>query len=165
MRESRKSAIMPAAQSMHIQRKRGKMEELLNGFPFVVEIPVAWGDMDAMRHVNNTVYFRYFETARIAFIEQAGLREIGSKTGVHVILGAINCRFRKPLTYPDTVSVGVRVSEIGQDRYKVQHRLVSHKLKAVAAEGEGTLVAFDYRENRKAPALPDELRRHLEEFR
>ena len=43
------------------------MSEVLQGYPVTVEIPVAWGDMDAYGHVNNTMYFRYFETARIAY--------------------------------------------------------------------------------------------------
>ncbi len=47
-------------------------QELLRGFPSVVAVPVLWGDMDAFQHVNNTVYFRYFETGRIAYFQQIG---------------------------------------------------------------------------------------------
>ena len=139
------------------------MEDLLKGFPIVIEIPIAWGEMDAFQHVNNIVYLRYFESTRIAYFEQLGFMEVMERTGVGPILSETCCRYRKPLTYPDTVSSGVRVSEIGQDRFVMQHRIVSHKLKTVVAEGEATLMAYDYREKRKA-AIPDEMRRRIEEL-
>jgi acyl-CoA thioester hydrolase len=139
------------------------VEELLAGFPVVIEIPVAWGEMDAFQHVNNIVYFRYFESARIAYLERSGFLETMSQTRIGPILAETLCRFRRPLTYPDTLSVGTRVSEMGEDRLVVQHRVVSHKLGAVAAEGEGTLVAYDYQEKRRA-AIPDEVRRRIQEL-
>jgi len=139
------------------------MEDLLEGFPVVIEIPVAWGEMDAFQHVNNIVYLRYFESVRIAYFEQLGFMEVMERTGIGPILSETRCRYRKSLTYPDTVFVGARVSEIGQDRFAMQYCVVSHKLGAVAAEGEGTLVAYNYREKRKA-AIPDEVRRRIEEL-
>ena len=138
-------------------------ERLLSDFAVVIEIPVAWGEMDAFQHVNNTVYFRYFESARIAYLERLGFIEVMERTGIGPILAETRCRFCKPLTYPDTVSVGTSVLEIGSDRFVMQHRVVSHKLQAIAAEGEATLVAYNYREKRKA-AIPDEVRRRIEEI-
>ena len=137
------------------------MQELLIEFPVVIQIPVAWGEMDAFQHVNNIVYFRYFESARIAYLERMGFLEIMEQTGVGPILAATNCRFRKALTYPDTLSVGARVAEIGADRLTMRYRVVSHKLQAVAAEGEGTLVAYDYQAGRKT-TLPDAIRQRIE---
>lgn len=139
------------------------MEELLAGFPVVIEIPVAWGEMDAFQHVNNIVYFRYVESARIVYFERLGFIEIMEQTGIGPILAETRCRYRRPLTYPDTVSVGARVSEIGEDRFMMEYRIVSHKLEAIAAEGEGTLVSYNYREKRKAP-IPDRVRRRIEEM-
>jgi len=139
------------------------VEELLAGFPVVIEIPVAWGEMDAFQHVNNIVYFRYVESARIVYFERLGFIEIMEQTGIGPILAETRCRYRRPLTYPDTVSVGARVSEIGEDRFMMEYRIVSHKLEAIAAEGEGTLVSYNYREKRKAP-IPDRVRRRIEEM-
>jgi acyl-CoA thioester hydrolase len=139
------------------------VEELLAGFPVVIEIAVAWGEMDAFQHVNNVAYFRYFESVRIAYLERSGFLEAMARAGVGPILAETCCRFRRPLTYPDTLSVGARVSEMGEDRLVVQHRVVSHKLGAVAAEGEGTLVAYDYQDKRKA-AIPDEVRRRIKDL-
>lgn len=136
------------------------MEELLDGYPVVIQIPVWWGEMDAFQHVNNVVYFRYFESARIAYLERAGFLELRQRTGIGPILASASTRFRRPLTYPDTVSVGVRVASLGEDRLTMAYRLVSHKLGEVAAEGEGVLVAYDYRALKKA-TLPDEIRERI----
>ena len=63
-------------------------KKLLEGFPVIVEFPVAWGEMDALGHVNNIVYFRYFETARIAYFERVKLLELMEKTGIGPILAS-----------------------------------------------------------------------------
>ncbi len=137
------------------------MEELLAGYPVVIQLPVAWGDMDAMQHVNNTVYFRYFESGRIAYFERLELMAQMKETGVGPILGSASCRFKFPLTYPDTISVGVRVTEMGQDRFTMAFRVVSHRHQRVAAEGDGLIVVYDYRAGRKAP-IPQEVRARIQ---
>ncbi len=128
----------------------------IESFPVVIEIPVAWGDMDAFGHVNNVVYFRYFESARIAYFEQIDYLALMERTGVGPILAATSCRFRAPLTYPDTVRAGARIRDLQADRFRMDYLLVSRELDVVAAEGEGRVVSFDYRRNCKVP-LPGEL--------
>ncbi len=135
--------------------------DLLTDFPVTVEIPVAWGDMDAMGHVNNTVYFRYFETVRIAAFARLGIGDIaGTPDGVGPILHSAGCRFRIPLTFPDTVTVGARIGEIGPDRFVMAYRAVSHEHGAVAAEGDSLIVMFDYLGGKKS-AVADALRERL----
>ncbi|MDB4949526.1 MAG: acyl-CoA thioesterase [Gemmatimonadetes bacterium] len=130
---------------------------LLDGYPVTVTIPVAWGEMDAFRHVNNIVYFRYFETARIEYLRRIGFGGERDEDGIGPIMANTHCRFRRPLTFPDTVTVGARVTEVGEDRFTMEYRLVSHALNDVAAEGGGVLVAYDYRALGKAP-LPQAVR-------
>lgn len=132
-------------------------DTLLRPFPVVVEIPVQWGEMDFFRHVNNTVFFRYFESARIAYLDAIGFREEETQGGVGPILASTHCRFRRPLTYPDTVLVGARTTEVGADRFTMEYRLVSQAQGEVAAEGGGVLVSYDYAAGRKAP-LPEAVR-------
>jgi len=136
------------------------MEELLASCPVVIEIPVAWGEMDALGHVNNIVYFRYFESARIAYFEKLRFWELMKQTGVGPILASIQCRFKIPLTYPETVSVGTRISRIEQDRFVMEYRAVGHKSQAIAAEGESVVVSYNYRENKKTP-LPEEMKQRI----
>ena len=132
----------------------------LSQFKVVIDQPVDWADMDSFRHVNNVVYFRYFENARLEYIRRLVWLAFEAATGIGPILASTSARFRKPLTWPDIIDIGVRVAAVGDDRFTFEHRIVSRKLQAVAAEGEGVVVTFDYRRGVKVP-MPDELRRRI----
>lgn len=136
------------------------MKELLANYPVVIEFPIAWGEMDAFGHVNNTVYFRYFESARANYFHRLDMWQFKEETGVGPILASIQCKFKAPLTYPDTISVGTTISDIQADRFTMKYLLVSHKLQRAAAEGEGLIVIYDYQAQKKTP-LPDELRQRI----
>lgn len=143
---------------------KDRIAELLADFPVRVEVPVAWGDMDAMGHVNNAVYFRYFETARIKCFAELGLGQIKQSDDVGPILHSASCRFRIPLTYPDTVTVGARIGDVGEDRFVMLYRAVSHRYDAVAADGESLIVTFAYATSTKA-RVSDDLRALLLDLR
>ena len=123
----------------------------LAAFPVVVEMDVAWGDMDAFAHVNNVVYFRYFENARIAYLDRVGWMRSREETGLGPIVASTSARYRKPLSYPDHLLVGVRAGELQSDRVTIEYRLVSARWDAVATDGQAVVVSFDYRQGRKAP--------------
>lgn len=123
----------------------------------VVALSVQWGDQDAFEHVNNTVYFRWFESARIAYMDRIGLKSPTDHQPVGPILASIQCDFRRQLTYPDTVRIGARITRIGRTSIGMQHRVWSDALRAVAAEGDSTLVAFDYQAGRPHP-VPEAIR-------
>jgi acyl-CoA thioester hydrolase len=135
--------------------------DLAREFPVIIEVTVSWGEMDAMGHVNNIVYFRYFESARIAYFERLGFLDEMRETGVGPILASTHCRFRIPLTYPDRVLVGASASELKEDRFVMRYRVVSESKDAIAAEGDGLIVSYDYRNERKAP-LPQSVRQRIE---
>lgn len=137
------------------------MTGYFQGCHTVVVIPLAWGEMDAFQHLNNIIYFRYFETARIAFFEKMKMTKRGLPQGVGPILASTSCRFKAPLAYPDTLYVGVRILEIGADRFKLEHLVVSEKLQKVAAVGEVVVVSYDYSAQAKTD-LPESWRRRLE---
>jgi acyl-CoA thioester hydrolase len=139
------------------------MSSPLADYPVVVDIPVVWGEMDAYGHVNNIVYFRYFETARMAYFEKLASPDFVNRNPLGPILASTSCRFRAPLAFPDRISVGARVARVDEDRFVMFYAVYSHRLQKLAAEGEGTIVCFDYRENRKAP-LPAELRNKISEL-
>jgi acyl-CoA thioester hydrolase len=136
------------------------MHPLLEGYPVVIEIPVAWGEMDAFQHVNNVAYFRYFEGVRIAYSERAGLHAYKDQTGIGPILGSTSCRYKMPLTYPDTVSVGAKIVSMEEDRFTMKYAVVSHRHGKLAAEGDGVIVMYNYREGKKT-AMPEEIRKRL----
>lgn len=131
------------------------MHPLLAGYPILVRVPVAWAEMDVFRHVNNTVFFRWFETARIAYLERIGFDDEMKQNGIGPILASTHARFRKPVFYPDTVMVGARATEVGEDRFTMEYAVVSGEQDALAAEGGGIVVSYDYRSRRKAPLPPN----------
>lgn len=81
------------------------------GGSFCCVMPVRWGDLDAQNHVNNTVYFRYFEEARILLFRQAGLKMADTKVG---LLAHASCDFLKPVLYPATVVIKLVLTHIGR---------------------------------------------------
>jgi acyl-CoA thioester hydrolase len=134
----------------------------LDDFNISVDIPIAWGDMDAFNHVNNTRFFRYFETARIKYFEKAGFIETMEKHSIGPILANISAKFIKPLFYPDTVTVGTRVTSIEPTEFIMEY-IIESKSKGIAALGESKIVVYDYKSSKRA-ALPDAVRNKIREI-
>ena len=134
----------------------------LDDFNITVDIPIAWGDMDSLKHVNNTKFFKYLETARVKYFEQAGFVESFEKDSIEPILAATSCKFITPLFYPDTVTVGTRVTSIEQDYFMMEYIIMS-KSKGIAAIGDSKMVLYDYKSSKKIP-LPDSVRNRIREI-
>ena len=132
----------------------------LTQFPAVLTIPVQWGEMDAYGHVNNAVFFRYFESARIVYLDMCGFLEAYERDRIGAILQSTSCRFRAPLFHPDTVRVGGRAIAMDVDRFTMAYRIVSTASDRIVADGESVVVAYDYRANCKT-ALPPAVRAQL----
>ncbi|MCX4241320.1 acyl-CoA thioesterase [Paraliomyxa miuraensis] len=128
-----------------------------------IELPVAWGDMDAFGHVNNTVYFRWFESARIAFFYDAQVPHQRVELTQAPILASATCTFELPLTFPDTVRVLASIVRVGTKSFTMRYEIHSLDRGRRAAHGEGAVVWYDYASGRST-ALPDELRERLLAF-
>ena len=138
-------------------------DDFLSDFPIVVRIPVQWGEMDAYGHVSNTVFFRYFETARVLFLDRCRFLEAYERDKVGAILHSTSCRFRSSLFYPDTAIVGARAIDVSEDRFTLVYRMVSDQQQAIVADGESVVVSFDYTVRRVAP-IPDYVRAGIEQL-
>jgi acyl-CoA thioester hydrolase len=134
---------------------------LLAWYPIAIELPVQWGELDAYGHVNNTVLFRYFESARMAYLDRCGFSELYDRERIGPILHSTECRFRCALYHPDSVLVGARTLQIDRDRFIMAYAVVSLTQDRIAADGRGTLVSFDYNTRTKTP-LPDSVRTAIE---
>lgn len=121
------------------------------------KIPVQWGDMDAFGHVNNVVYIRWFETARIDLLDTFVSSVTMAAGGIGPILASIHCDYRKQLHYPDDVLVGSRCGRLGRTSIDVEHAIYSVSQQQVVATGTSVLVIFDYDANRPV-RIPDDLR-------
>jgi acyl-CoA thioester hydrolase len=139
------------------------VDEFLGEYPVTVEIPVAWGEMDSFSHVNNIVYFRYFESARIACFDRIGYPDLMHNSGSGPILASTECRFRIPLTYPDMLIAGTVIEDIGQHHFLMGYAVFSRNHDAIAATGSGRIVSYDYQRQKKAP-IPDAIRNGLKDL-
>jgi acyl-CoA thioester hydrolase len=131
--------------------------------PVSIEIPVAWGDMDAFGHVNNTIYLRWFESVRIAFFHAAQVPHQRVALTQAPILAHTSCTFELPLTFPDTVRVTASAGRVGTKSFTMLYEVHSLTHGRRAAHGDGVVVWYDYSSGRSAP-LPDALRERLVAF-
>ena len=136
------------------------MNELLKDFTFVVDLNIEWGDMDALQHVNNIEYFKYFQVARIAYFEKINSDSVFGETRISLILASTQCKFIYPLAYPDSISVGVRVDTMADQYFTMKYAVVSHKHQRLSAIGDAKVVMFDYVNNKKA-SIPSETRKTI----
>jgi len=139
------------------------MNELLDDFAIVVDIKVEWGDMDALQHVNNIEYFKYFQMARIAYFEKIDSDGVMGETRVSSILAATQAKYIYPLEYPDTISVGVRIDKMADQYFTMKYAVVSHRHQRMATVGDAKVVVFDYVNNKKA-SIPDAIRKIIIEL-
>ncbi|MBF0203920.1 MAG: acyl-CoA thioesterase, partial [Desulfamplus sp.] len=125
--------------------------KLLENCLTVIEMPVSWSDMNAAWHVSNITFFRYFESARVHFFEQIGFAQYDAKRDIGIVLASISCKFKIPLVYPDTISIGTKISSMQEKSFIMQHLVISHKHQKLAAEGEAVIVTYNYKEQCKIP--------------
>ncbi len=122
-------------------------------------LPIRWGDMDAMGHVNNTTYFRYLETVRIDWARSIGCRPDPQGQGI-VIINAF-CTFYKQLEYPGDILVKMYVSDVGRTSFESWATIErADEPGVVHAAGGATTVWVEFPAQKSAP-LPDWFRAHL----
>ena len=125
----------------------------------VERIPIRWGDMDAMGHVNNTVYFRYMEQARISWFEQLVPEdEVWQSTGI-VIVNA-SCNYKRPITYPGTVEVKLLVGPPGGSSTPTFYELRVDADPVPYADGAAVVVFVDMK-TQKPARIPEGIRQRL----
>lgn len=135
----------------------------IDQFQIVEKYPVHWGNMDAARHVNNLVYLRWTESSRIRFFEETHIDANFSSNTIGPILGWQDCKYIRPMTYPDTAIVGTRTHEILEDRFVLESIVFSSKLNQVAAISKQTIVPYDYKNLCKA-ALPNAWVKEIQKY-
>jgi acyl-CoA thioester hydrolase len=129
----------------------------------VENIPIRWGDMDAMGHVNNTVHFRYMEQARISWFNALVPEdEAWQSTGI-VIVNA-SCNYKRPITYPGTVEVQLHVGAPGGSSVPTFYvlRVIGAQLRDPVPYAEGAaVVVFVNMKTQKPARIPAGIRQRL----
>ena len=125
-------------------------------------IAIRWGDLDSVGHVNNTIYFRYMEQARIDWFDSLGY-PVGPREEGPVIVNA-SCTFLKQLNYPGNVEVKTYIGTVGRTSMEswIEMR-PSYDPRTVYAEGGAKIVWVNYALGKSTP-LPDQIRRLVGEM-
>jgi acyl-CoA thioester hydrolase len=122
----------------------------------VLEIAVRWSDMDANRHVNNALYFTYFEQARIDWLERVGMQDTAAGEGPVVV--QTSCNFTRPIPYPEMLELRVYGGAPGRTSFRTYYEIVGTRDTGVKyADGEAVMVWVN-RNTGKSCALPEALR-------
>lgn len=132
-------------------------------YPSIIQIPIAWGDMDAFGHVNNVNFFRYFESARVNYFDEVQLLEQMKLTGIGAVVGSTDCRYFLPIKYPDSIWVGSRISKMSATSFIMEYEIVSQTKMKTCAKGSAKMVMFDFNKNQKV-AIPEQLRNAIEQI-
>ncbi|MGB1204342.1 MAG: acyl-CoA thioesterase [Chitinophagales bacterium] len=132
----------------------------LKKYPVQIPISIAWGEMDAFQHVNNVVYFKYFEAVRIKYFEVTGFFKEMEKENAGPILAQTACQYKLPLTYPDELIVGTGIKSIGRTSCVMEYAIYSKKLDKIAATGQGVIVMINYKTGEKK-VIPEAVKQRM----
>ena len=109
------------------------------------EIKVNWGDMDALGHVNHSVYAKWMETVRMMYFSEIGMMNLHDDSNIGPILARIEIDYKLPIVFPDVVTVSTSVSRIGNSSFDMRYKIesLSNNGKS-AAIGSVVCVVLDY---------------------
>ena len=114
-------------------------------WPISTEIKVNWGDMDALGHVNHSVYAKWMETVRMIYFSEVGMMDLYDDSNIGPILARIEIDYELPIVFPDVVTVSTSVSRIGNSSFDMRYKIesLSNNGKS-AATGSVVCVVLDY---------------------
>ena len=123
----------------------------MDEFKIKVEVPVQWRDMDSAQHVNNVVYLKWIEAARIRYFMHLNNGKLQNQENIGPILAWQECKYIRPVTFPDTVIVGIRRIETLEDKIITEAKIYSKSLDRVVAVSKQHTVSYDFKTRRKVP--------------
>jgi len=123
----------------------------------IATFPLRWGDMDALGHLNNTIYFRYFEQARVEWLYANGW-PVDRAASEGALLLTTNCHFRAQVVYPGDIRIETYITKVGKSSFTFSQRMSrADAPDVIVAESVSVNVWCDYAANTSRP-IPDRLR-------
>lgn len=124
------------------------------------KIKIDWADLDLFGHVNNVAFFKYVQSARVNYCESIGLTSLNNNDQLSFMVASSLCRFKKPLFYPNQITVFSKVDWIKNSSFQLSYLLVNSDEELVA-EAEDVLVVFDHHTKTKT-LISSDLRQIME---
>jgi acyl-CoA thioester hydrolase len=122
-----------------------------------LEIPTRWGDNDAYAHINNVVYYSFFDTVVSRFLLESGAIDLKTSPVIGVVVET-GCRYLAPIAFPDLVTAGLRVARIGNTSIRYEIGIFSNAEDQASAEGQFIHVYVDRETQTRPTPLPQALR-------
>lgn len=148
---------MPYLNRMLILSK-SEFEEImseLQQYPVIYSQTVAWGDMDVFGHVNNAMYYRYIESARLAYLGKLNIFD----EDILTVVASNQCRYLKPVVYPDQLKVAARIDEIRNSAVRMHYLLWSEQQQSIVATSEAVIVCLN--KNMQKTEIPEHIREKI----
>ncbi len=124
---------------------------MVDNYKILKKIDVQWGDMDAAQHVNNVTYLKWAESARIAYFLDLNNGKLSNEDNVGPVVAFQDCKYIRPVTFPDTMLVGVERKEIQEDRIVLETKIFSKQQNKLVAISTQQIVSYDFKRKMKAP--------------
>ena len=141
------------------------MQDFFRDYDVTYDMRISWTDMNAALHVDNIKYLHYAETARLEYFTELDflVNVIDPQKSVGPITSELTCKYKAPLTHPDTITIATRINRKSMDEFSfwMEQIIVSHQQEKIVAEiRKFRVVSYDYLQKRKAP-VPERLLRKL----
>ncbi|MGY8751677.1 MAG: acyl-CoA thioesterase [Fidelibacterota bacterium] len=114
-------------------------------FNFIKSVEARWVDMDALRHINNSVYLSYFESARVEFLDSLGININRWEEDESVILGKMEITYLRQSSYPNIYDIGCRISRLGTKSFDIFSAIFDKKSLTPIVTGTFGTVSFNYK--------------------
>jgi len=126
------------------------LDRLIQNYSAEFALPVQWGDMDAFNHVNNVIYFRYFESARLALFDKTSIMTRMNETNIGPILAETQCQYRRAVNYPDHLRVFTKVKDITEFGFTQEYAIYSQDQDAITTKATSRITMLDYNTGEKS---------------
>lgn len=131
-------------------------------FPVTLTLRIDWSEMDEFRHVNNVMFMKYIQSARVNYWQEVGIYDLFQTAKKGPMVLSLNCRFIKPLYYPGQVTIKTSTTSIHKTSFHLTH-LLYNELDECVAEAMDVLVMYDFEAGHKIH-LPPAIRKRIEEI-
>ncbi|KAI9291383.1 hypothetical protein K502DRAFT_344693 [Neoconidiobolus thromboides FSU 785] len=134
-----------------------EIQEKLNSFPSVITIPVQWGQQDTFQHLNNVDWLRFIESGRIDYMylltlnmDKTEANKFVTGDGAGLIVKSQECKYKHPITYPDSLTVATKIENLTRDRFVFYTLTYSLKHQKLASESKVLCVSYDHKKLEKS---------------
>jgi acyl-CoA thioester hydrolase len=124
--------------------------------PLILKLRIDWSEQDLFGHINNVMFNKYVQSARVNLWEQIGLTAYHQQTNIGATLAATSVQFKKPLHYPGQISIHSGISVFKNTSFVITHHIYNHA-QELCATAEDVVVIFDYHKNEKV-VIPEFIR-------